>query len=178
MNFSSSLPAGLQGVSIGGTDLEVPPLLMLTASLGLPLAAVPNGVAIDIRQGQSSVLAVGSINQAASLGAITQDMVTLDRGVYRVTGFILAGFFGGGPVDSAADPTGARLMLRNPQSTQSQTIAWTGAKGNANYFPIPFGPFTFQLNQAGWTLALTTDHNTGVGQTIGVQANCYVEKLI
>lgn len=177
MQFASTLPASIQGTSLGGTDLEVPPVLVLTCDkLPLPLMSTPVNTFVDLRGTQSSAIVIQTINQPASTGILNATLCTFDKGLYRLTGTLYALFLGG-LADSSADPTGAVLQLVNPAQTTAFTIMFTGAKAATSPAVNPFD-YTLQFNQTGWLAQISTFHNTGVGQSIGVSCSLYAQRLM
>lgn len=175
--FNSTLIASLQGTLTGGQEIDIPAMLLPTIEVGLPLAATPNGSQIDLRNGQNSIWATAAINQGNSSALQVANLAILDRGIYRLSGWLYA-VFTGGFADSSADPAGAVLLLVNPPQTQSQLFAFTGTKASANVVPIQILPSVIQFPQSGWVIQASTNHATGAAQTIGLEVALFIEKLI
>ena len=176
-NFSSQLIASLQGSLGTGQELTIPELAVATLSVGLPIQSTPSGTFVDLRNVQASAHCYQGLNQGNSSGILQATVAILDRGIYRLSGELLA-VFTGAFTDTSADPYGVVLQLINPQGTFAQTICQTANKPATGSQRSQFGAFTYQFNQVGWTVSLSTFHSTGAAQTIGCTASVFVERLL
>jgi hypothetical protein len=179
MKVNSTLIASLQGSVTGGQELEVPDALLPVIALPLPLAGVQQAVPVELRNVPNSIHLFNVINQAINSGITTNQLATLDRGIYRITGQMMAAFLGF--TLTAADPFGCVLQLLAPGGASAITIAVTPqhnpAASASPTLIVPFD-YTYQLTQPGFVLQWSTFHNTGAAQTIGAAVSVQVNRLM
>lgn len=178
MRVNSTLIASLQGSVTGGQELEVPEILLPVIELPLPLAGI-SVPTVDLRNVPHSIHVTSAINQGASASVSPVTLAVLDRGVYRFKGMLIASFFG--MAATSADSFGAALQLVTPGGSVAVNLAVTPLMDTAltgiSPAPVPFD-YLYQIVQPGWLLRHTTFHNTGVGQSIGLETTVQISRLL
>lgn len=179
MKIESPLIGQLQatiGVGLGG-GIDALEAIFPTLEIPLPLQTQNPAffTDLDLKGVTASVMVHLSINQGASTGPTSSAKVIFDRGVYRLTGYIMS-VLKVGPASSSASIKAARATLLNPASSAETDLASTGIVVDTPQTAVFDRVFHFPL--AGWSCRFGTFIASGVGQSLGVEGNLYVRKLL
>jgi hypothetical protein len=175
----SSPVVQLLPVPVGpGGQLDIPDGVLGSIELPLPMVNQPGGASVDLRGVPGSCIANRFINQGASAAGSSVDLAILDKGLFSLQGSGWAINFVG-PVPSSANPSNVGVNLINPEGTFQLDLMRFPTIINPVAAPFcTFGPYVISFSQAGWKLRLTSFNATGVGESMGAEACCYIKRLL
>lgn len=178
MQVNSSIVGQVQaslGQAAGG--LEMPELLLPVLALRIPVDQFSFNVAPDLTSKPGSAAVTISNFQPASTAAGSVNVATLDRGLYRLRGFLVTLNISG-PAPTSGNPRCAALRMFNPNPVGNGYVTLAETFLRADVAQSISFDYVFHLSRAGSLIQLQNLQNTGVGEAITSECTVSIERLL
>lgn len=159
----------------GGTGVEVPDMVLPTLHLPKPWTSSPDtSLGDQDASGTEDTIAFNVvINQGASQAPNGRG-VKLNRGLYRIQGFLMSRTFS--IAASSANIKACRAIIYEPTLSQGAEFASTPIHDGVPHV-VTFN-FIVHLVKPGFMVAFESWQTTGVGESLGFEAGCWCSKLL
>jgi len=168
----------IPGPIYNGTPVQTADLIMPTIQVPRPLGSSMPGVGVSIRDHDNSFLMSIVINQGASTGPTSSHIADLPIGIWRLSGQLVSTTLVG-PAPTSPSIDAARIALYGPGGLSACALCSTGlfvGEPQYAYFQTVVNVNISNPEQL-WQLYVETMVASGVGQSMGVRGNVYVERL-